>query len=135
MITCAIRVPIAGCAAALLVGLGVAGCGGASEARYIPTAEKARQSLTAALDAWAAGEPHATVQAGEYTVDMYDARWRDGAKLESYEFVSEGTDEGHPTFAVKTRVKGQDAETTYHVIGINPMNVFRAEDYRKASGM
>lgn len=121
----------------LLVAALSAGCDGGSHERYIPPAEKARGAVEAVLSAWKAGEPNKTVTANGASVDFYDARRRDGRKLADFKIVEEVPGGEHPSFkaSLKFADKPQEEETTYLVIGIDPLNVFRAEDYKRATGM
>jgi hypothetical protein len=114
----------------------MAGCGGDSHERFIPAADQARSAVDAALSSWKAGEPHKTLTNHKPPVDLFDARRQAGKKLEEFHIAEEVRGQQHPTFKVKLRLAGekQDEETTYIVIGIDPLLVFRAEDYKKASG-
>jgi hypothetical protein len=132
------RATVAASAVAIfLFALAIAGCNGDPHQRYIPTSEKALASLEAAMDHWKSGASVETIKTDQGTVDLYDARWRAGAKLESYEVLSEEPGGPHPTFVVKLKLKGKprEEESKYFVMGIEPILVFRAEDYKKASGM
>jgi hypothetical protein len=114
----------------------LAGCGGGGSIdRYIPESEKARHSLEAALNSWKGGAPLKTIESGGHKIDVFDARWRGGAKLENFEIVSEQPGDPHPTFLVKTRIKGTDEESSYRVMGIDPILIFREQEYQKATGM
>lgn len=114
-----------------------AGCGGGGHERYNPSADNARAAVEAALSAWKAGEPHMTVTANDVSVDLYDARRKAGEKLEEYKIIEEVKGGEHPTYRATLRFKGdpREGETTYFVVGIDPLNVFRAEDYKRATGM
>ena len=78
-----------------------------------------------------------TVTANEVSVDLFDARRQAGQKLEDFKVVEEVTGGEHPAFKTTLRFAGKaaDEETTYLVIGIDPLNVFRAEDYKRTTGM
>lgn len=122
--------------AVMLLAAGLSGCGGGESIdRYLPESSKARGSLEAALNAWKSGAPLKTVQVDGHAIDVFDARWRSGAKLEDFEILSEEKPDPHPTFLVRTRIKGKDEESKYFVMGIDPILVFRAQDYTKATGM
>jgi len=114
----------------------IAGCGGPTAKDYIPTADLARQGLEAALTSWKNGEPLKTISSLSVPVNVVDARWRAGRKLQSFEIVSEAQGDPHPTFTVTMRLVGQDKdeETKYIVTGRDPILVFREEDYN-AGGM
>jgi hypothetical protein len=111
------------------------GCGGNSESSYVPDSSKARQALETALNAWQQGEPVKTIKTDDYSIDVFDARWQKKAKLESFEILSEGPSDPHPTFSVALTVNGKKGESEYRVVGIDPILIFRAEDYKKATGM
>jgi len=123
--------------APLLLALFTVGCGGESHERYIPPSEKARAAVEAVLSAWKAGEPLMTVTANDVSVDLFDARRQAGQKLEDFKIVEEVAGGEPPAFKATLRFAGKAAEeeTTYLVIGIDPLNVFRAEDYTRATGM
>ena len=108
-----------------------AGCGGPSAEHYVPDAADARRGLEAALTSWKNGERLKTITALGTPVNVVDARWRAGKKLQSFEIVSEAPGNPHPVFTVKMRLAGQDndEETKYIVTGLNPILVFREQDY------
>jgi hypothetical protein len=112
------------------------GCGDGGEAKYIPSETTAREALEVALTAWKEGKSHGTITSWNTPIDAYDARWRDGKKLEAFEVVREEMLEEKKAFVVKMKlVDEKEQEVTYLVIGNNPLMVFRREDYEKASGM
>jgi hypothetical protein len=115
----------------------LSGCGGNSHDEYLPGASQAREAVEAALAEWKSGKPHETVRTLDTPIDMFDARWRDGQKLESFEITEELPANPHPSFKVRMRFAGslQDEESTYLVMGIDPLLVFRSEDYERATGM
>lgn len=108
-----------------------AGCGGPTAEDYVPDADIARQGLEAALTSWKNGETLQTITSLNVPVNVVDARWRVGQKLQSFEIVSETSGDPHRTFTVKLRFAGttQDEETKYIVTGLDPILVFREEDY------
>jgi hypothetical protein len=116
----------------LACALGTAGCDRA-ETRYIPAADSARASLEAALTAWKNGAPHEPVKSQDTSITMFDSRWRSKAKLERFEITEELPPSPHRAFRVKMRLAKQkaDEETTYLVIGIDPLLVYRSEDYER----
>ena len=120
----------------LSVSPGLSGCGG-GEDRYTPEAGSARDSLAAALQAWQDGQPLKPIMIEETTVNVVDARWQSGKKLESFEILSEVAGEPQPTFVVRQQIAGEQgaAETRYIVVGIEPIHVFREEDYNQPAGM
>lgn len=113
------------------------GCGGASEADYMPEAEIARQALEAALDAWKTGKKPDPLMVGEREVRIEDSIWRKGAKLRAYEIVAGPAEDGPPKFTVKLTLDRPAAPQTveYYVVGKSPYWVFRDADYNRPSGM
>jgi predicted small lipoprotein YifL len=131
-------------AVAALLASSLAGCGGEGHERYIPPADTARTAVEAALSAWKAGEPLRTITTHTPPVDFYDARRQAGKKLEDFQIVEEIPGDPYPSFKVKLRLAGkkpgpagkaQEDETTYLVVGIDPLQVFRKEDYAQPKGM
>ncbi len=119
----------------LTVLLFTAGCGN-STARYIPAAAKARAALHTALETWKSGTAHGPIQTSKPAINVFDARWQAGKKLESFEILEEITGKEQPQFKVKLKLAGVEEETaTYLVVGMDPLLVFRDADYRKATGM
>ncbi|MFO1063593.1 MAG: hypothetical protein U0892_06985 [Pirellulales bacterium] len=113
----------------------IMGCGGKSIESYNPKRDAARQAIEKALDAWKSGKSLSPVD-GKPTVNTFDARWQAGSKLESYTVLEEVPEQEHPQFKVRIKLVGKQEETNeYLVIGIDPLLVFRAEDYKKTSGM
>ena len=113
-----------------------AGCAEQTHERYVPPSAAARQAVETALTTWKSGEPHATISS-KPAVDVYDTRWRDGRELADFEIVEELTGMSHPAFKVRLQFANPpaDEEATYLVIGIDPLMVFREEDYTRATGM
>jgi hypothetical protein len=116
-----------------------AGCAKKAEVKdYIPPQEAAKQALTTALDAWKAGKAPDQIGASNPGIVAQDIQWRDGQKLTAYEIVgpvSAGEDPNQ-RFTVKlTLGSGAPTETTYVVVGKDPIWVFSAESYQKTSGM
>lgn len=120
--------------------LWLAGCGGGggNVTDFTPPADRARAALTAALDHWKAGKPPGTVPGTAPVVEVTDTPWKNGQKLKGYEIVSEtppADGQGPRTFTVRlTLEKGPPVETQYMVLGIDPLLVYRKEDFAKLSG-
>lgn len=113
----------------------VPGCGN-SPSRYIPAAANARAALQTALDTWKSGTKHGPITASKPEINVFDARWQAGKKLESFEILEEITGQEQPQFKVRLKLAGAEEETaTYLIVGIDPLHIFRDADYRKATGM
>jgi len=99
--------------------------------RYIPANTTARQALETALKTWQSGTAHGPITSSKPEIHVFEARWRGGKKLESFEIVEQLTGQEHPQFTVKLKLAGQPEETTtYHVVGIDPLNIFGEADYK-----
>ncbi|HVA48863.1 MAG TPA: hypothetical protein VNH11_21025 [Pirellulales bacterium] len=114
------------------------GCQRADVKDYVPADEVARQALTTALDAWKAGKTLDQIGATSPAVNVQDIQWRDGKKLTAYEIVGPAaSDDQNRRFTVKLTFQGAAApvETTYVVLGKDPIWVFSAESYQRTSGL
>jgi len=132
---CVSRRILAGSAIGGLIAL--IGCGKTGKVEdFTPGADTARKALTAALDHWVAGNKPGTVPGTKPAVEVVDTPWKGGQKLKSYEILSESAQGSGPrTFNVRlTPDKGSSIETQYMVIGIDPLWVYRKEDFAKLSG-
>jgi hypothetical protein len=124
-------------AAGILVAT-VAGCGGGGgTTRYVPDEAPAQSALETALQAWQSGEDYGPIESSTPAINIVDARWQSGAKLESFEVLDAGAEgDGPRQFQVRMKLAGQPEETvTYLVVGIDPLHIFREQDYQKATGM
>jgi hypothetical protein len=121
---------------ATVLSLAALGCGGGSTARYIPPADNAHTALQTALTVWQSGEKHGPITSSKPEINVFDARWQAGKKLESFEIVETVTGQEQPQFKVRLKLEGQPEETaTYLVVGIDPLHIFRDADYQRATGM
>lgn len=103
---------------------------------FTPPADNARKALEAALNHWQAGNKPGTVPGTSPTVEVVDAKWKAGQKITAYEILGEdSTGPGPRTFKVRvTLALGPPLEVRYVVVGIDPLWVYRDEDFKKASG-
>ena len=103
---------------------------------FIPPTEKARQALEAALNHWQGGHPPGKVPGTNPPIEVQDFKWKAGQKLKSYEIVGEESGTEPRFFKVRlTPAEGAPIEVKYAVFGIDPLHVYREEDYQKLSGM
>ncbi len=118
-----------------LLTLMLAGCAD-DESRFLPEEQAARVALEAALSSWKSGAKLATITTGPVPVDTFDARWRDGKVLESYEILGYESVENRPTIRVRIGLQGDAVvEDTFVIVGNNPLLVFRKQDFDKAGGL
>lgn len=119
------------------IALYATGCHKADVKDYVPAEEAARKALSAALDAWKSGKSPDQIGASNPAVNAEDPQWRGGKKLANYEIVGPAPSEDQNLrFSVKLTLAGEAApkETTYIVVGKDPLWVFSADSYQKTSG-
>jgi hypothetical protein len=105
---------------------------------FIPKEEESREALTIALTAWKKGEKWEKIPAGESTIQVLDNKWRAGQQLADFQILeADPANAGPQWFTVKLVMKKPAGElkVRYVVVGIDPLWVYREEDYKKSSGM
>ena len=112
------------------------GCSVASEKKYIPEASLARKALEAALQHWKSGAKHETINDFAVPINVFDARWQNGKKLESFVIHDEEKSQGPKVFVVKMKLDEdkEEKDVKYLIVGKSPLLIFREQDYQKASG-
>ena len=111
------------------------GCGArpAGFERYVPEAARAQAALDRALAAWKNGGPpkQLALSDPEVAVEVADGFRRPGQRLADYEIVGEVAADGPRCFVVRLMLEqpSQQIDTRYYVAGIDPLWVFRQEDY------
>ena len=118
-----------------------AGCGSQSAETYKTQENHAREALQASLDAWKAGKPASEIGAlsAGPKVQAIDSDWTAGKRLVSYEITEElpASDSMARRFSVKLTYEKQPQaiQAEYHVVGVDPILVFRDKDYNQSQGM
>jgi hypothetical protein len=120
---------------ALLFTIALSGCG--STSAPLSSADQARKSLEAGLEAWKAGRPASSLTEGKPAVDFVDFQWKGGAKLAAYSIVSDRAEPDAHTFAVELTTADGKApkQVEYKAIGIDPIHILRDEDYNRTLNM
>jgi hypothetical protein len=126
-----------------LLGIGVvcwalSGCGtGRSEMDILPAEAKARAALETALAAWKSGQACGHVEGDAQGIEVVDRVWQAGGKLTSFEILRADDKPGPRWFAVKINLKNarEPQEVRYAVLGLDPLWVYREEDYNRSCGM
>jgi hypothetical protein len=117
----------------------LAGCGGRTTVEsFHPHEDLAREALDTALTAWQNGlEKPGLIDSDEPAVQLVDPAWANGAKLSSYEVVAELPGQKPPAFTVKLTLDGAVSaeETTFYVVGKDPLQVMRESEYNRSGGM
>ena len=124
---------------AVLFVAALAGCSGkgGQVGDFTPPEANARKALEAALNHWKGGGQPGDVPGTAPVVHVTDSKWKAGQQLSSYEITGEEpvTGSGPRVFLVRlTPGKGAPVETKYAVLGIDPLLVYRDEDFQKLSG-
>ncbi|MBC7816524.1 MAG: hypothetical protein IAG10_06530, partial [Planctomycetaceae bacterium] len=112
----------------LLIGLCV-GCeprAGTGHERYVPVPEKARATITVALEMWQRGEPVGEVPGTKPLVVVVDSFRREGQTLEQFEVLGEVPGLTQRTYLVKLTFANPAAEekVRFAVLGIDPLWVY-----------
>ena len=105
---------------------------------FTPQEGNARKALDAALTHWVSGGQPGAIPNTKPVVEVTDTKWKSGQKIQSFEIVSDEPPAGAGPrfFKVKlTPATGVPVETRYAVLGIDPLLIYRDEDYQKLSGI
>ena len=123
-----------------VLGLAGFGCGGGSHQQYVPAESRAREAVEATLNAWKSAQPEGdarTISEG-VKVNGLDQDWRSGKVLSDFTILEALAAVEHEPrqFRVRLNYAGETnpVETVYFVVGIDPLWVFREEDYRRTGG-
>ena len=117
----------------------VCGCGGGNRSHtdIVPATDKARAALETALTAWKNGAKCGKIEGGAQPIEVVDRVWKSGAKLSAFEIVKADDKPGPRWFTVRLTLANASGpqEVPYAVLGLDPLWVFREEDFQKLSGM
>jgi len=110
--------------------LSMTGCGKGYQ-KYVPASSTARQALETALAAWKEGNKLERIDDFSPPIQVLDSRWLKGRVLRDYEILGEVHQEGPRCFTVQMVLDGprQEQKVRYYVFGIEPLWIFRQEDY------
>ena len=122
-------------ASSALLPLVAAGCG--SDVSVTPSGEVARAALETALKAWKEGGKPGSLPGTDPKVEVHDTPWSRGDLLESYEILGDDAGAGEKRFTVRLSLSKpkETEEVQYHVLGLDPVMVFRDEDYQRNINM
>jgi predicted small lipoprotein YifL len=114
----------------LAMALVLAGCGDEGPG-IVPDKAKGRAVLTRAMAAWAAGRPPGMLEGSGPAVQVVDSYRKASQGLAGYEILAETADARARTYSVRVKLERPDerAVLRYLVVGIDPVLVFRQEDY------
>jgi hypothetical protein len=108
---------------------GLAGCKSAKVEQYTPAANRAEHTLSMVLNAWKSGSTIDQIDGS--SVRVADTKRRPGQLLREFEILGELPSDSGRRFQVKLTLDKPSAEqkVQYLVVGIDPLWVFRQEDY------
>jgi hypothetical protein len=102
----------------------------ASYERYIPSDEVSQAAITTMLQAWKQGVPAGPVPETKPVVHVTDQHRRRNEKLVDYRILGEVPGDTPRCYAVQLQFEPQrDEHVRFIVVGIDPLWVFRFEDY------
>lgn len=122
----------------LIVAVFCLGCSRESKTagdRYVPATELARHALEAVLVDWREGLEPGPIDRLAVGVRVVDKQRKRGQTLDEFEILGEAPTEAARCFAVRVKLSGPAAEekVRFIIIGIDPLWVFRQEDYESLS--
>ncbi len=120
-----------------LLALAVGCSKGGNVSDFTPAADNARASLDKALKHLQDGGATGAVPGTSPAIEITDTKWKPGQKLKSYEILGEEPSSNTAARLFKVRLTpptGAPIETTYAVLGIDPLLIYRDEDFNKLSG-
>ena len=102
-----------------------------SESEFIPANDECRVALTAALDAWKAGQPAGPVAGTVPLIHVTDSSRISGQTLKSWEILGEVPGNAQRCYAVRLVLENpiEERRERFVLVGIDPMWIFRHEDY------
>ena len=102
----------------------------------LPSTDKARESLQKSLDAWTEGKKPTSLADAPQNIEAIDFEWKAGKVLSEYTIGEETQGEGNQVVSVRLTLKGEPAKPVqYHVLGIDPIRIYRDEDFQRALNM
>ena len=114
------------------------GCRPTSRTEFdiLPGTDKARAALEKALTAWKDGQKIGKIQEDSHSIEVVDRVWQKGSKLASFEILQPEDKPGPRWFSVKLTLKdSRPQQVHYAVVGLDPLWVYREEDYNQACGL
>jgi hypothetical protein len=98
---------------------------------FTPPPELSRAALEAVLTDWQTGLPPGQIDRLPVTVQVIDQQRKEGQELEEFEILGEAPGSAPRCFAVRLKFRRPETEekVRYVVIGIDPLWVFRQEDF------
>lgn len=113
-----------------IVSISVCGCHDRT-ADFKPRIELAETALSRALEEWKVGKPAGEILGTKPVIYVTDTNRNPKQTLEGFKILGETPGRSGRTFAVELSLKHPDEQikTEYIVVGIDPLWVFRREDF------
>jgi hypothetical protein len=110
-----------------------AGCG----PTIAPSTDRATESLHAALSAWQAGKKCGRIEGQTPMLIAVDSAWQGGQKLSAFELLGPVDGASPPRIRVKLTLTapGGSTETSYVLLGNDPLYVYRDVDFDRMLNM
>ena len=102
----------------------------------LPSASQAREAVQVALEAWKGGRDPESLKTATPPVAPVDFDWKAGKTLVDFAIGPEETVQGTKAFAVKLTLSPDVVkDTRYMVLGQNPFQMYREEDFQRMLNM
>ncbi len=98
---------------------------------FKPSTKLAENALVRALEDWKSGNPAGKIAGSEPAIHVTDTNRNPKQALDNFRILGEKPGQSGRTFAVELSLKhpNQQLKTEYIVVGIDPLWVFRREDF------
>ena len=116
----------------LAICLSLEGCGPVDRSsQFIPSPKIAESAVKTGMEAWLHGDPDGPVAGTKPVIIVMDKHRKPGQVLTSYQILGEVPGNAQRCFAVRAQLADPEKEERlrYLVFGIDPLWVFRQEDY------
>jgi hypothetical protein len=116
----------------IVLALGMNGCSKLPDRPpIVPDSAQGRRAIAAAMASWKAGHPAGGVEPTSPRVQVGDTHRKPGQRLEGYEILGESADSSARTFTIRLALVEPEERpiVRFLVVGIDPILVFREEDY------
>lgn len=113
-----------------LVSVLVSGCHDRAD-DFKPTTKLAENALVRALEDWKSGNPAGKTAGSEPAIHVTDTNRNPKQALDKFKILGEKLGQSGRTFVVELSLKhpNEQLKTEYIVVGIDPLWVFRREDF------
>lgn len=102
---------------------------------FMPSETAAEQAVLGALESWKAGEPAGPIKGTEPPAHLIDTHRQPGQELVDYEILGPVGNSSQRSYAVRCAFQNptEEKRLRFVIVGIEPLWVFRQEDYELLS--